>query len=480
MTTDTIPDTVADDRLEQRLRAACHAVIPHLADESVVASRAADAGADDMAVAPFAPVVPITSGRATGQSAGRPSGRSPLLGAAAAALLVVGGAGVWALASRPEPSGVGVGVGSAPSSVLAPPPVSSPTVSVPCFDAACTPVDRLAVVAGAADLYVGPESLGAPNVDQTLLDQVGLLRCTELTADGTTCQRVEGLAGVAPVSYPTGIVSPDTVPAPLSADTESRIEIGTTFTTVTPEQYVAIWGGSDGVDATTTTVRGHEALRYRSGSRTHLVWQEQPGVLVWVAVPDERADFLESIAEGVRRVSGPATIPHIVVVTPLARAWDANNNNADGLVYAQVGGRIVVGIDYIDSHDSTVTVRQRPGVAGELVVGGMVSAGVMQVRITAAGQTPVTVDTVPFAGAPDNRFFLANVPGGVGEVSVTWLAADGTEVTTPVVAQVVPADVGGDTTVPSTSVLAEEGWPSTTLCYVPGCTGMATTTVPAP
>lgn len=454
MTTDTLTATGAHDRLEQRLRAACHAVIPHLTDESVVAPRAADAGADDMAVATFAPVVPIASGhstgRPTGQFAGRPSGRSPLVGAAAAALLVVGGAGVWALASRPEPTGGGVGVGSAPSSVLAPPPVSSPTVSVPCFDTACTPVDRLAVVAGAADIYVGPESLGAPVVDQTLLDQVGLLRCTELTADGTACQRVEGLAGmIAPVSYPTGIVSPDTVPAPLTADTESRIEIGTTFTTVTPEQYVAIWGGSGGVDATTTTVRGHDALSYRSASHIHLVWQEQPGVLVWVAVPDERADELESIAEGVRRVSGPTTIPHVVVVTPLARAWDASNNNADGLVYAQVGGRIVVGIDYVDDNELSVVARQRPGVAGELVVGGVASTGVTQVRITAAGQAPVTVDTVTFAGRPDVRFFLANIPGGVGKVSVTWLAADATEVTTPVVAQVVPADVGGvDTTVP--------------------------------
>ena len=79
----------------------------------------------------------------------------------------------------------------------------------------------------------------------------------------------------------------------------------------------------------------------------------------------------------------------------------------------------------------------------------MASTGVTQVRITAAGQAPVTVDTVTFAGRPDVRFFLANIPGGVGKVSVTWLAADATEVTTPVVAQVVPADVGGvDTTVP--------------------------------
>lgn len=456
MTTDTLTAAGAHDRLEQRLRATCHAVIPHLTDESVVAPQAAEASADDAAAARFAPVVPIASGRptglATGQFAGRPAdrpaGRSPLVGAAAAALLVVGGAGVWALTSRPEPAGVGVGVGSAPSSVLAPPPVSSPTVSVPCFDAACTPVDRLAVVAGAADVYVGPESLGAPVVDQTLLDQFGMLRCTELTADGAACQRVEGLAGVAPVSYPTGIVSPDTVPAPLTADTESRIEIGTTFTTVTPEQYVAIWGGSDGVAADRTTVRGHDALRYQDASRTHLVWQEQPGVLVWVAVPDERVDELEPIAAGVRRVSGPTTIPHVVVVTPLARAWDATDNNADGLVYAQVGGRIVVGIDYVDNSEESVVVRQRPGVAGELVVGGLVSAGVTQVRITAAGQAPVAVDTMPFAGTPDNRFFLANIPGGVGEVSVTWLAADGTEVTTPVVAQVEPADVGGvDTTV---------------------------------
>ena len=56
------------------------------------------------------------------------------------------------------------------------------------------------------------------------------------------------------------------------------------------------------------------------------------------------------------------------------------------------------------------------------------------------------VDTVAFAGAPDARFFQANVPGGAGQVSFAWLAADGTELDTAV-AQTVQADVqAGPTT----------------------------------
>jgi hypothetical protein len=74
--------------------------------------------------------------------------------------------------------------------------VSAPTgSSVPCLLEDCTPVDRLPVVDGAFDFYAGPESLGTPVVNGEMLDQFGLVRCRELTIDGTACQTLEGLAG---------------------------------------------------------------------------------------------------------------------------------------------------------------------------------------------------------------------------------------------------------------------------------------------
>jgi hypothetical protein len=440
-------DQDTDDRLEQRLRTACHAVIPHLADGvTLVDNEFADEPQEEWTLAT---VTPLTSTRTTG--------RARLVGVAAAALLVACGAGVWAATGRPASESTSAAeTGSATpslpsqqgssaavvSTVLAP----STGSSVPCFGADCTPVDRLPVVAGATDFYVGPESLGTPVVDQEMLDQFGIIRCVELTADGSACQRIEGIAGVGPVSYPTNVPAPSTVPGDITPRTIG-IEIGTTYTSIAPSDYANIWGSgpTGSIAPTPLAVRGHDGIQYHDADRTYAVWQEQPGLLVWVAVPDQMADQLSTIAEGVRRVSGPATIPYVVVVTPLARPWDTSDNSADGLVYTRIGGKLQVGVDYVDG-TSPVVVRQNPNVDGELVVGGAAPTEAMQVRITTAGNPPVIIDTVAFAGAPEARFFQANVPGGVGQVTFAWLAADGSEIDTGAT-EAVQADVQVDTTV---------------------------------
>lgn len=440
-------DQDTDDRLEQRLRTACHAVIPHLADERSFADiEFADEPDEDWTLAT---VTPLISTRTTG--------RARLVGVAAAALLVTGGAGVWAATGRPAsespsaaetssatpslPSQQGSSA-AVVSTVLAPPTGSSD----PCFGTDCTPVDRLPIVGGAADFYVGPESLGTPVVDQEMLDQFGIIRCVELTGDGSACQRIEGIAGVGPVSYPTNVPAPSTVPGDITPRTIG-IEIGTTYTGIAPSDYANIWGSgpTGSIAPAPLAVRGHDGIQYHYADRTYAVWQEQPGLLVWVAVPDEMADQLSTIAEGVRRVSGPATIPYVVVVTPLASPWDTDDNNADGLVYTRIGGKLQVGVDYIDG-SSPVVVRQNPNVDGELVVAGAAPAEAIRVRITTAGNQPVTVDTVAFAAAPEARFFQANVPGGVGQVAFAWLDAEGSEIDTGVT-EAFQADVQVDTTV---------------------------------
>jgi len=420
-------DLHTDDQLEQRLRAACHAVIPHLGESSTFAGDTCDHDAydhDAYEVSTLATVTAFPTARSTG--------RTRLVGVAAAALLVAGGAAVWAAAGRPASDDAGTVAQSQPvlptgvvATVLAPPTGSS----VPCFDINCAPLDRLPVVAGTADFYVGPESLGTAVVNQEMLDQVGIIRCVGLTADGSACQRIEGIAGVGLVTYPTNIAAPSTVPGDQAVQT-IEIEVGTTFTDVSPADYANIWGGiHDGANASPMVVRGHDGIQYHYAGRTYVVWQEQPGLLVWVAVPDEMADQLSTIADGVRRTTGPTTIPYIVVVTPLAGPWAAQDNNGDGLIYARVGGKLLMGIDYIDSTEvrTAVVARQKPGVDGELVVGGMAPVEATRVRITAVGSPPVIIDTLAFAGAPESRFFMANLPGGPGSVSVDWLAADGSE-----------------------------------------------------
>jgi len=443
-------DLHTDDQLEQRLRAACHAVIPHLGETSAFSGDTYDHDAYDHDLDEV-----MTLATVTARSTARATGRTRLVGVAAAALLVAGGAAVWAAAGRPASDDAGAVAQSQPvlptevvATVLATPTGSS----VPCFDINCAPLDRLPVVAGAADFYVGPESLGTAVVNQEMLDQVGIIRCLELTADGSACQRIEGIAGVGLVTYPTNIAAPSTV-AGDQAVTTLDIEVGTTFADVSPAEYANTLGGiPDEANATSPmVVRGHDGIQYHYAGHTYVVWQEQPGVLVWVAVPDEMADQLSTIADGVRRPTGPASIPYIVVVTPLASPWDAHDNNGDGLVYARVGGKLQVGIDYIDytGASSAVVARQNPGVDGELVIGGAAPVDATQVRITTAGNPPVIVDTVAFAGAPEARFFMANLPGGPGSVSIDWLAADGSELGGEL-AEAPQADVQVDTTVAAT------------------------------
>jgi hypothetical protein len=114
MSPDALGDTLTGDRLEARLRAACHAVIPHLTDGDGATRDALGRDADQSFDESSVPVATVTA-----LAPARPTTRSPLVGVAAAALLVIGGAGVWAMAGRSEPTGVGtgVGVGAAPSSV---------------------------------------------------------------------------------------------------------------------------------------------------------------------------------------------------------------------------------------------------------------------------------------------------------------------------------------------------------------------------
>jgi hypothetical protein len=279
-------DLRTDEQLEQRLRAACHAVIPHLGE-----SRTAgdwddhdDDAYDHDEASTLATVTPFPITRTTG--------RAQLVGAAAAALLVAGGAAVWA-GGRYASDDAGTVAQSQPvlpaeivATVLATPPGSS----VPCFDVNCKPLDRLPVVAGAADFYVGPESLGTAVVNQEMLDQVGIIRCLGLTAAGSVCQRIEGIAGVGLVTYPTNVSAPSTVLGD-QAVTTVDIEVGTTFTDVSPADYANTWGsipdgemrphrllcavttGSSTTAPVTPMSRGRNSPACWCGLRSPMKWQ---------------------------------------------------------------------------------------------------------------------------------------------------------------------------------------------------------------
>ena len=294
--------------------------------------------------------------------------------------------------------------------------------SLPCDNTVCHGFDSLPVVAGADDYFVGPESLGVPAFNVELFEQT--TRCAALTADFTACAKVEGDAGVNLVSY--GIEPTDTsstVPDP----TGSTIQIGTTYTDITPVQYATLWEVSltrSGGPQTPVTVRGHNGIRWDAAISPSVVWQERAGVLAWVVVPLRRDDQLLAIAESVRSFAGPPTIPSRVVVPSLGFPWDASDNSGDSAVIAVAHGNECFGFGDVDNCGQQITDRTFlvPNTTqGDLVVGSTPS-DISQVRITTADGKTVVVPTKPFANY-SSRFFNAPVNDKVA--TIDWLDSNG-------------------------------------------------------
>jgi hypothetical protein len=333
----------------------------------------------------------------------------------------VGAAGLVAVALARTPNGAGERqspVGARPE----------PTVPADCPLDVCGPVpttayesgrDDLAVAPGAADYYVGPEALGQPAVDEELFESI--TRCARLSDDGSACVQIEGIAGVPLVSYgPDANVTVDTVGRPAwSYD----VQIGTTFAPVTPREYAAQWGATakppSDASLRDVTVRGHPGITYSNEQFPAVVWEERLGVLVWVTVPAERADELLTIANGVRRVPGPATIPYRVVL-PGGRPYDVDNNNGDSLLVARTNGQNCFGFGWVDGCAS--------GIAGwtfardDQLVAGVVPPEVAAVRVISRAGVPTVVDPEANDHVAGIRSFVVSVPG---PATVEWLDANG-------------------------------------------------------
>lgn len=420
-------DVLTDDRLEQRLRAACDAVIPRLM---------ADAGGDalvtdaDVAMLRFGDDVDV-----------RPAdGRRRILAVAAAVSVVAGSAGVWMAMQDPAESPVGEAPVDTSANTI---PVNesvvtvrTPTSEAPCLDEACNTFDRLAVVPGATDYYVGPESLGTPSVSLDWFDT--LVRCAELTPDFSACARVEGMAGVNVVSYSTGL----TVDTTTRNEGSFEIGIGTTFADITPQQYADMWGVSGmGPDAQKSlVVRGHESVGYDSEMQSTVVWQERPGVLVWVTTPVELADQLLEVAEGVRRFDGPTTIPDKAMVAGLSIPFQAESNDGDGLVAARVAGVDCVGLDWIEQCGTDIAKRTivRSWSDGAVTIAGSTTGDVMSVQVVLESGEIKSVDTVAFADRA-SRFYVMDSVTGVA-MTVSWLDANGVVVDSVQIDPVPPSD----------------------------------------
>ena len=161
------------------------------------------------------------------------------VGVVSALLLIAAVAGLVAISRRQPNSAGSQGAGDG---------------KLHCDDWGCHGLDRLPVLDGAADYFAGGVSLGTPTVEPRLFDQT--LRCVTLSADGHSCVKVEGMAGVAAVTYAASTATTiDTTDRSLGT---FQVEVGTTFADITPGEYAATWGRA--ADAAPATVRGHAAV----------------------------------------------------------------------------------------------------------------------------------------------------------------------------------------------------------------------------
>jgi hypothetical protein len=432
-----LDNTLGDDELDARLRTTFATVMPLLDTPSTATTSSGGSEADtdgellvfDLAATPSPP----SRRRMTG-----------ILGAAAAIVLVVAGLSVAQRDPSPapaasEPSQLPPPAESTPGSEvveyeIAPPVGTYPVVS--CEEnntGPCNPYADLPVAAGLSDFYVGPERLGTPVVS---LDEFGrLVRCTTLDATGATCDKLEGYAGVGITRY----LSDVTVDTSSGADAGGLdVEIGTTFTDIAPIDYARAWGNDPELgDASIegVEVRGHAAVTYAYAGSRYVVWTERPGVLVWVKAANDAPDDLLEIAEGVRRVPGPATIPWIVSVPDEkhGNVYDASSNDADTLLVGRHSdGSECVGLGYIESACTGAIGEQTfvKIVDDRALVTGIAPATVTAVRVSQNGTTLVETPTRPIDASP-NLLFSEYVEVE-GPVTVEWIDPTGVMASTDI------------------------------------------------
>lgn len=387
---------ITDSELDDRLRAACQAVIPQLMDGTAADSDAL---------------------RSTPQR-----GRFRPTSIAAAIALLVGVGGVYAVASRDVDN---TPLADTPIDASADPATNAAPRTLSCDDNGCHGWNELPVAPGVTDYYLGPESLGTPKINLNLFES--LTNCAELDPTFTTCTRIEGISQVSLVDYP--------VPSGVTIDTVDRSELSysmhvtTTFTDSGAAAYVdALARPRPGATERSSgvTVRGHDGLSYVDGyAMPAITWEERPGVLVTVSGPPELEDQLPGIAEGIRQQTGPATIPNRVILSKeLASSFD---NNSVGMLVGRLGDQECFGYQYIDNCDQSISALTRPMNTEKPHIAGAVPPNVDQVQVTLTNGTATIVPTATFANYT-LRFYEADLPQPIKQVD--WLDQTGQPITT--------------------------------------------------
>lgn len=432
-------NTLNDDELDARLRTTFATVMPLLDGPATATTSVGHA--DGPTHSEDALVFDLAA-NPSGANRRRMAG---ILGAAAATALVVAGLAVTQRQQTEIPA-------ASQSSELPVPTAQSATdstgvdydiaapvgsyVPVSCEDRneePCNPYAELPVADGVSDFYVGPEPLGTAVVS---LNEFGrLVRCATLDPQATTCEKLEGYAGVGLTRYPSS-VTVDT--AGIEAADALDVEIGTTFTDITPTEYAREWGNypeTGDAKIEDVTVRDLPGVAYAYGASRYVVWSERPGVLVWVKAANDAPDELLSIAEGVRRVPGPDTIPWIVSVPDdkHGQSYDASSNDADTLVVGkQTDGSECVGYRFIESAcDGTIGEQTFVKIVNDrALVTGITPTTVTTVRISQNGNQLTETPTRQIN--PSTNLLFSEYVDTEGPVTVEWIDATGVVASTEI------------------------------------------------
>ena len=382
---------ITETELEDRLRAACDAVIPRLLGE------------------------PAGDGSVRQLERHRPHHRRfRSTSIAAAVALIVGAAGIFVALRHRQPE----------------PVASSGGAELRCDDSGCHGWNELPVVPGASDFYIGPESLGEPIIHRNLFES--LTRCKQLDATFTNCAKLEGIAGVSLVDYPVDpSITVDTVDR---SELSYSIHVTTTFTDVGAVNYAHQWyrlveGQPIMSDV---TIRGHRGVTYEDHYGLPAVtWEERQGVVVTVSVPPEMKGNLLAVAAGIRSQAGPTTIPDRVAIGDAQ--WQSVANGTDGLVVGRLGDSECVGYRRLEQCDQSIAGRTSvrndftDGVNNSAIAGAT-PADVDRVRVTLDDGSTADIATKVFANYRSR--FYESAYAGRQIVKVEWIDGSGAAVAT--------------------------------------------------
>ena len=343
------------------------------------------------------------------------SGRSALVGLAAAAVAVLG-LGMFAVAREDAGAPATQLLDTLPAVDPAANPPSSPgsVIDVPqsASDIWMPPWDPIRIALGTIGWFeagddLPPEIASLPQ-NETIPDDTArsaFFVCASWTidADGPICDRLAGGNGIEHVSY------------------GDRLGIGVGLGDTTPQDQLwnqaagSLWAYdafTEPPEPTIVPVGEVDGVSYRDGDAAYLAWEYEPGVVVWLKGNGFSDDELGAIAEGVRPAPLPSELPTLLRLSTssVGDTGPGGTSNEASVKLGYLDGRPCVGIQMWE----TCVPTDAPALFGAAVFG---DGQLDQYAAIAPASTDLTLEAVTF-GAGTQRIDL--VPTDFGFDLGVW------------------------------------------------------------